>query len=50
MPLGKLCITEGKLKNLGGDRLSVSVPKMRAFVAKPTLQEVEAQFTYLGIT
>lgn len=50
VPLDKLCITEGKLKNLGGDRLSVSVPKMRAFVAKPTLQEVEAQFTYLGPT
>src|SRR5215469_4434070 len=50
VPLGKLCVTEGKLKGLGGDRLSVSVPKMRAFVAKPTLQEVEAQFTYLGPT
>lgn len=50
VPLGKLCITEGKIENPGDNRLSVSVPKMRAFVASPTLQEVEAHFTYLGPT
>lgn len=46
--LEKLCVTEGKIENAGHDRLSVSVPKMRAFVSSPTLQEVEAHFTYLG--
>ena len=43
-----LCITEGQIKQLSGDRMSVTVPKMRAFVTDPTLQEVEAHFTYLG--
>ncbi|HEY6968937.1 MAG TPA: hypothetical protein VJA94_07025 [Candidatus Angelobacter sp.] len=43
-----LCITEGQIKQLSGARMSVIVPKMRAFVTDPTLQEVEAHFTYLG--
>jgi len=43
-----LCITEGRLEELPGNRLSLTVPKMRAFVNDPTLQEVEARFTYLG--
>ena len=43
-----LCITEGDIKELSGGKLSVTVPKMRAFVTDPTLQEVEAHFTYLG--
>ena len=51
-PVGrsKLCVTEGKIEGQGDKTLSVSVPKMRAFVTGPTLQEVEAHFTYLGPT
>ena len=45
-----LCITEGKLEELPNNRLAVTVPKMRAFVTGPTLEEVEAHFTYLGPT
>ena len=48
VPRSKLCITEGKINQLSGNRLSVSVPKMRAFVTDPTLQEVEARFKYFG--
>lgn len=48
VPRSKLCITEGAIGQLSGNRLSVSVPKMRAFVNDPTLQEVEARFKYLG--
>ena len=44
----KLCITEGGIEELSDHSLSVTVPKMRAFVTDPTLQEVEAHFTYLG--
>jgi len=49
-PVGrsKLCITEGEIEQREDNKLSVSVPKMRAFVTGPTLQEVEAHFTYLG--
>lgn len=48
VPRSKLCITEGEIGRLSPNRLSVSVPKMRAFVTDPTLQEVEARFKYLG--
>ena len=47
-PRSQLCITEGEINQLDGNKLSVSVPKMRAFVTDPTLQEVEAHFKYLG--
>lgn len=50
VPKDKLCITEGKIEDRGDNKLSVSVPKMRAFVSQPTAQEVEAHFTYLGPT
>ena len=50
VPAANLCVTEGKIAESGDHKLSVAVPKMRAFVAKPTLQEVEAHFTYLGPT
>ena len=51
-PVGaaNLCVTEGKIADSGDNKLSVSVPKMRAFVSQPTLEEVEAHFTYLGPT
>jgi hypothetical protein len=45
-----LCVTEGAIEELPGGRLSVSVPKMRAYVNAVTTQEVEAHFTYLGST
>ena len=51
-PVGaaNLCVTEGKIEDRGDNKLAVSVPKMRAFVSQPTLEEVEAHFTYLGPT
>lgn len=51
-PVGrsKLCVTEGEIAEREDNKLSVAVPKMRAFVTGPTLQEVEAHFTYLGPT
>lgn len=45
-----LCITEGAIEELPGGRLSVSVPKMRAYLNVITTQQVEAYFTYLGST
>jgi hypothetical protein len=50
VPRAKLCVTEGALEELKGSRLSVNVPKMRAFVAAVTPQTVEARLTYLGHT
>jgi hypothetical protein len=47
---GNLCVTEGAVEELPGARLSVSVPKMRAYLNAFTPQFVEAQFTYLGST
>ena len=45
-----LCVTEGVIEELPGARLSVSVPKMRAYLNAFTPQFVEAHFTYLGST
>src|ERR1700690_1412476 len=45
-----LCITEGALEELPGQRLVVRVPKMRAYVNRWTSQTIAAQFTYLGPT
>ena len=50
IPQAKLCVTEGTIEQGSGNRLSVNVPKMRAFVTVRTSQEVEAHFTYLGKT
>ena len=50
VPRAKLCVTEGALEGLNGSRLSVNVPKMRAFVAAVTPKAVEARLTYLGYT
>jgi hypothetical protein len=43
-----LCVTEGAIEESSGHRLSVSVPKMRAYLAARTAQIVEAHFKYLG--
>jgi hypothetical protein len=43
-----LCVTEGTIEESPADRLTVNVPKMRAYVNASTPQAVEAHFTYLG--
>jgi hypothetical protein len=45
-----LCVTEGRVEALSGDRLAVSTPKMRAVVIPPTTGSIAARFTYLGET
>ena len=50
VPYAKLCVTEGTIEQASGNRMSVNVPKMRAFVTVATTQDVEAHFTYLGPT
>jgi hypothetical protein len=52
MPVSRtnLCVTEGTIEELPGRRLSVSVPKMRAYVNAYTQPVAEARFTYLGST
>jgi hypothetical protein len=45
-----LCVTEGSVAELPGQRLSVSAPAMRAYATVTTLQDVTARFTYLGAT
>lgn len=45
-----LCVTEGAIEESPGERLSVGVPKMRAYLNVLTPQIVEARFTYLGPT
>jgi hypothetical protein len=50
VPHGKFCVTEGVIEQASGNRLSVNVPKMRAFVTAATTQDVEARFTYFGKT
>jgi hypothetical protein len=47
---GSLCITEGTIGKAAGDRLSVDVPKMRAYVNAHTAQSIEVHFTYRGPT
>ena len=45
-----LCVTEGAIAEMSGHRLSVSVPKMRAYLDAITPQAVEVHFKYLGAT
>ena len=45
-----LCVTEGAIEELPGQRLSVNVSKMRAYVNAYTQPVVEVRFTYLGST
>jgi hypothetical protein len=47
---GDLCVTEGAIGELPGHQLSVTVPKMRAYLNASTPQVVEARLTYLGST
>jgi hypothetical protein len=48
--LTDLCVTEGSISPLPGDRLQVSVPAMRAYLTSVTPQIEEARFTYNGST
>jgi len=50
IPRERLCVTEGALEKAGNGRMSVSVPKMRAYVSEETGQSAEVRFTYLGGT
>ena len=45
-----LCVTEGAIDKAASGRLSINVPKMRAYVNTWTSPDVEARFTYLGPT
>jgi hypothetical protein len=45
-----LCVTDGSVAELPGQRLSVSAPAMRAYATVTTLQDVTARFAYLGAT
>jgi hypothetical protein len=46
----RLCVTEGAIEKTARDRLSVNVPKMRAYVNEWTAQSAEMRFTYFGGT
>jgi len=48
--LDGLCVTEGKVKKTASNRLSVDVPKMRAYVTQWTAQSIAIRFAYLGGT
>lgn len=50
VPRANLCVTEGAIDQLPGNKFSVGVPKMRAYLVEQTQQDVEARFTYLGPT
>jgi hypothetical protein len=50
VPRAGLCVTEGAIEALPGDRLSVDVPKMRAYLNESTPQIIQTHFTYLGPT
>lgn len=43
-----LCVSEGEIEELPGQKLSMSVPKMRAYLNLLTPQLVDARFKYLG--
>src|ERR1700691_2765958 len=52
MPVSKanLCVTEGAIEELPGERVSVNVAKMRAYVNAYTQPVAQLRFTYLGST
>jgi hypothetical protein len=45
-----LCVTEGALEDSGALRMSVNVPKMRAYMNRPSADAAELRFTYVGPT
>jgi hypothetical protein len=50
VPSSALCVTEGSIEAPGDRKLSVNVPKMRAYVNQPSAEAAEIRFTYLGGT
>jgi hypothetical protein len=50
VPRSNLCVTEGAVGTGAGDRLTVEMPKMRAYANGWTSQTIQAHFTYLGPT
>ncbi len=46
----RLCVTEGAIDTAAHDRLSVNVPKMRAYATQWSSQSAKLIFTYLGGT
>jgi hypothetical protein len=44
------CVTDGAIEKGAGDRMSVEVPKMRAYVNVATAQSAEIRFRYAGPT
>jgi hypothetical protein len=44
------CVTEGSVEKGPGDRLSVNVPKVRAYVSRATAPSAEVRFRYIGPT
>jgi hypothetical protein len=52
IPVSKanLCVTEGSIDETPDHRLTVNVPKMRAYVNAYTEPVAQVQFTYLGST
>ncbi|HXZ31807.1 MAG TPA: hypothetical protein VEH30_05970 [Terriglobales bacterium] len=45
-----LCVTEGTIENAGNDRMSVDVPKMRAYATRASEQSIGLRFRYAGPT
>jgi hypothetical protein len=45
-----LCVTEGSIEPAPDRKLSVKVPKLRAYVNQPSTETAEIRFTYLGAT
>jgi hypothetical protein len=43
-----LCVTEGSIEPAADRKLSVKVPKLRAYVNQPSAEAAELRFTYLG--
>jgi len=50
VPRTHLCVTEGALETLPDGRILIAVAKLRAVLAAPGPQAIEARFTYLGPT
>jgi hypothetical protein len=50
VPKANLCVTGGAIEEVPGQRLSVNVAKMRAYVNAYTQPLAEVRFTYLGGT
>lgn len=50
VPRADFCVTEGGLDEMHDGVLAVTVPKMRAYVNRPSSDAAEVRFTYLGST